>query len=94
MINNNIPRPEETTYYENQPYTQLWNLVVESLQKNMFRIKPPSHITLYYHLNQLNLNLRPYGWIGNSQWVGSKDDGYNVLELKPLTEKIYNENDR
>lgn len=84
MTNNQILRPEETNYYQNQPYTQLWNLVVESLQKNVFRIKPPSHITLYDHMDRLNADLKLYGWIGTKNWEGTKDDGCSILELKPL----------
>jgi hypothetical protein len=84
MTNNNIPRPEETTYYQNQPYTQLWNLVAESLQKNYFRIKPPSHISVVYYMDQLNVDLRLHGWMAVASWIGDKDQGYTILELKPL----------
>lgn len=87
MINKQIPRPEETTYYQTQPYAQLWALVVESLQKNIFRIKPPSHITLYDHMDKLNADLKPHGWIGTKNWEGTKDDGCSILELKPLNDE-------
>lgn len=84
MKNSEIPRPEETAYYQTQPYTQLWALVVESLQKNIFRIKPPAHITLYDHMDKLNADLKPYGWVAKKTWEGTKDDGCSILELKPL----------
>jgi hypothetical protein len=87
MKNSKIPRPDETTYYQNQHYTQLWGLVVESLQKNIFRIEPPNHITLYDHMDRLNGDLKLYGWIGTKNWEGTKDDGCSILELKPLNDE-------
>jgi hypothetical protein len=92
MTNNNIPRPEETTYYQNQPYTQLWNLVAESLQKNIFEIRIPVNITIYEHLDQLNADLKPYGWKGVQRVVGSdRDNSYSVLALVPSNPTNFNQ---
>jgi hypothetical protein len=94
MQNNNIPRPNETTYYQNKPqtqqnqfYAQLWDLIAEKLCKNTFVIKVPEHICLGLHINQLNADLKSYGWVAEHLRVKKLPNGYDVIYLTPLKDE-------
>lgn len=87
MTNNQIPRPEETTYYQNDPYTQLWELIKTSLEQNIFKIDIPNEMTFlvsYEEMEKLNLNLKKYGWVATRYGAGHLNNFYNFLQLKPL----------
>lgn len=80
-----IPTPQENNYFNENPTPSeaLLNKVQECIKNKIYTFRDEYKFESYENLNAVNLELSQFGWVINRKWVGSKDDGYSVIEIKP-----------
>lgn len=80
-----LPFPQDTQYaaLQDASYNTFLSAVGQAIKGNLFKIEDKRHYESHINQNRINEAIGQFGWAIERCWVGSQDDGYSVIEIKP-----------
>lgn len=80
-----LPFPQDTQYaaLQDASYNAFLSAIEQAIKGNLFKIEDKRHYESVANQNRINEAIGQFGWRIQRCWVGSQDDGYCVIEIKP-----------
>jgi len=81
-----IKRPEETDYDKQMNYS--FDIFIHDIRNainnNVFSIPDKDIYNSFKNEVAVNITLKLFGWYIDRSWVGTKEEGQNVINIKAL----------